>query len=218
MNLQISLHFSLLDKLQNKYGNPDLHAIYGAGCTESPNVMLIFMNPTAKNISSNKNWEGIRAPWLGTKNIWKLLGDLKVLDSNLIKEITVVKPHNWTPDFAIYIYSTLAQKGIYITNLAKCTQSDARHVKNSIYKEYLNQTLEEIDYLKPSKIITFGGQVSTVLLSKAIKVSSYNNNEYELLRIKDNEYKVYPSYYPVGQGMRNIKKAKQRIQNIINLY
>lgn len=60
------------DKLQTKYGAKQLDSIYNGGCEENPNVCFVFMNPTGKNIASDKSWEGRKSPWLGTKNIWKL--------------------------------------------------------------------------------------------------------------------------------------------------
>ena len=59
------------DKLQIKYGAKQLDSIYNGGCEENPNVCFVFMNPTGKNIASDKSWEGRKSPWLGTKNIWE---------------------------------------------------------------------------------------------------------------------------------------------------
>jgi len=53
-----------------------LNAIYGAGKIENLKVLLVFMNPTAKNISAGKDWKGLKAPWLGTKHVWRLLSTL----------------------------------------------------------------------------------------------------------------------------------------------
>jgi len=41
-----------VDQLQKVYGNSKLHAVYGAGCINHPKVLLLFMNPTATNISA----------------------------------------------------------------------------------------------------------------------------------------------------------------------
>ena len=42
------------DKLQEKYGAPELNSIYNGGYEESPDIMFVFMNPTGKNIASSK--------------------------------------------------------------------------------------------------------------------------------------------------------------------
>lgn len=215
MNLQLNHHFPQLDQLQTKYGSTELHAVYGAGCTDNPDIMLMFMNPTAKNVSAHLNWDGLRAPWLGTKNVWRMLNKLKFIDNNVFEQISTFKPAQWTNEFSIEVYNGIALKKLYITNLAKCTQLDASHLNNSVFKEYLNQTLEEIYAINPKKIITFGTQVSSVLLSKPVKVSEYLDNRAEKLKISDKVFDIYPSYYPVGQGTRNIHKAIERINAVL---
>ena len=59
-------------KMQKKYGDPSLDAITFGGCKDHPDFCFVFMNPTGRNITSNKNWKGLKSPWIGTKNIWKL--------------------------------------------------------------------------------------------------------------------------------------------------
>jgi len=71
------------DKLQNKYGSKELNSIYNGGCKSNPDIMFVFMNPTGKNIASVKTWKGIRSPWLGTKNIWKLFHSVNLLSDNI---------------------------------------------------------------------------------------------------------------------------------------
>ena len=46
------------DKLQKKYGAKELDPIYFGGCTNNPDVCFVFMNPTGKNVASNKSWKG----------------------------------------------------------------------------------------------------------------------------------------------------------------
>lgn len=172
------------------------------------------MNPTGKNISSIKTWKGLRAPWLGTKNIWNIFNELNLLDENIFNKLILLKQNEWTEEFSNEVYKNIESKNIYITNLAKCTQVDARPLKDSIFKEYLNLIYEEIEFIKPQKIITFGNQVSSILLNKKISVSNYLEIEFEELKIQ-NLYSVYPVYYPVGQGRRNQPLAINRIKKIM---
>lgn len=125
-----------------------------------------------------------------------------------------MKPEQWTEKFSEDLYREIADKNVYITNLAKCTQIDARPLKDNVFKDYLTYTLEEITLLEPKNIITLGNQVSSILLEKPIKVSDYKNKEYEELIINKKIYKVYPTFYPVGQGTRNMPAAIERIQKI----
>ena len=56
------------NKLQKKYGAKELMSIYNGGSINNPDICFVFMNPTGKNVGSKKDWNGIRTPWLGTKN------------------------------------------------------------------------------------------------------------------------------------------------------
>lgn len=213
--LQIEHLKKEVNSLQVLHGNPKISAIYGAGQICNPKLLFLFMNPTATNVSANPQWQGLRAPWLGTKNIWKLFYRLGILENSLYENIINNPANWWSEDFSLRLYENLKEKSVYITNLAKCTQDDARPLKNTIFLDYLNNTLHEIELVNPEKIISFGNQVSSILLGKNISVSSYQDEECEILNIKDKRFEVYPTYYPVGQGMRNIDKAIERIKRIM---
>lgn len=215
MELQLEHLKKDVDKLQKKHGYGKLNAIYGAGCIKNPKILFLFMNPTARNVSAVPRWKGLRAPWIGTKNVWKILNTLGILSANTYKTIKENNQSIWTEEFAQNVYIELAKKSVYITNLAKCTQEDARCLHDNIFKEYLENTLEEIYLIKPQKIISFGNQVSSILLNKKIKVSDYQNQQKETLKTKDENFNVYPVYYPVGQGMRNIDKAIKRLRQVV---
>jgi len=214
MQLQLNNLYKHRERLQQKHGEKSLFAIHGAGCIEKPDICFVFMNPTGKNISAVKWRKGIRAPRLGTKNVWKIFFASGIIGKSTFEKIQNMKAENWSEEFSEKVYEELAKKKVYITNLAKCTQVDARPLKDKVFKEYLGYTLEELALLEPKHIITLGNQVSSILLSKPIKVSEYKKNEHETLIIHDKKYKVYPVFYPVGQGMRNMPKAIERIKKI----
>ena len=77
-------------------------------------------------------------------------------------------------------------------------------------------TKNEIAMVNPKHIISFGNQVSSILLGKNIRVSDYKKTQKEILSINDIDYKVYPVFYPVGQGMRNMPKAISRISDVLS--
>jgi hypothetical protein len=68
INWQVTQLHQSIDKLQDRFGAKGLCSIYGAGCIDNPKAMFVFMNPTSKNVSVYQSWQGLRAPWLGTKN------------------------------------------------------------------------------------------------------------------------------------------------------
>jgi len=212
IRLQINNFDKELKSLQKKYGSRNCLPINGAGCIDKPELFFIFMNPTARNISADPRWEGLRAPWLGTKNIWKMIYLLKLIDKNLDMIIQKAKAKDWTEKLVKDIYTTLARNKVYITNLAKCTQEDARPLKNEVFKKYLKYTKKEILIIKPKRIVSFGVQVSSILLKKKINIKEEKEEE---VLINGKYFKVYPTYYPVGQGMRNLKKAVDRINSLL---
>ena len=143
------------DKLQIKYGAKQLDSIYNGGCEENPNVCFVFMNPTGKNIASDKSWEGRKSPWLGTKNIWKLFYKVNLLSEDILNQINEKKPKDWDYQFCDYVYDEISKNKVFITNLGKCTQIDARPLPNEVLKKYLDLLFKEINIIKPKIIITF---------------------------------------------------------------
>ena len=202
------------DKLQTKYGAKELDSIYNGGCDKNPDICFIFMNPTGKNIASVKSWQGRKSPWLGTKNIWKLFYQTNLLNKDLYNEIQNKKSKEWDYNFCDKLYEEIADKKIFITNLGKCTQIDARPLPDEVLKKYLKLLYMEIDIIRPKIIITFGNQVSSIVLNKKISVSLNRKISHELI-VNNHRYKVFPVYYPVGNGIFNIDKAIEDINWII---
>ena len=205
------------DKMQQKYGAQELDSIYNGGCTTNPDICFVFMNPTGKNIASVKSWHGRKSPWLGTKNIWKLFYNVNLLTENTYQQIMNKKPKDWDYAFCDYVYNELEQKKVFITNLGKCTQVDARPLSDEVLNKSLDLLLKEIDIVKPRIIITFGNQVSSIILNTKISVSQSRKTPYDL-NINKTKYKVYPVYYPVGNGIFNIDKAIEEMVEVIPEY
>lgn len=205
------------DKMQEKYGDPTLDSIYNGGCIDNPDICFVFMNPTGKNVASNKEWLGIKSPWLGTKNIWKLFYSVNLLDVNLYDEIYSKKAKEWDYEFADKVYKEVENKKYFITNLGKCTQIDARPLTDEVLGKYKNLLFNEISIIKPKVIVTFGNQVSSIILNEDISVSKSRKKCYDL-KIKGVIYKVFPVYYPVGNGIFNIDKSIEDINWIKETY
>lgn len=203
------------DKLQLEYGEPTLSSIYNGGCEKNPDVCFVFMNPTGKNIASTREWKGRRSPWIGTKNIWKLFYRIGIINRDLFDNIKSKKACEWTEEFADLVYKEIENKKVFITNLGKCTQIDARPLPDRVLKEYLELLYKEIEIINPKKIIVFGNQVSSIFLNKKICVKSVRRQEFKM-KIGDKEYPVYSVFYPIGNGMRNIDLAVEDLNYILN--
>lgn len=201
------------DKLQKRYGAKELSSIYNGGCTKNPDICFIFMNPTGKNIASLPNWKGLKAPWIGTKNIWKLFFKVNLIDEEIFNQIQEKKSNEWDEDFAELVYNNVKKHRYFITNLGKCTQIDARPLPDVVYRQYLDLLYKEIEIIHPKIIITFGNQISSIFLGQNIRVSEYRKKSFKK-KIADDEYDVFPVFYPIGNGMRNIDKAIEDIKYI----
>ena len=198
------------DKLQKKYGAIELDSIYSGGCDKNPDICFVFMNPTKRNIASSKTWKGLKSPWIGTKNIWDLFYQLKLLDENVYKKIRKIKGKEWTEKFANEVYEEVKKHKYFITNLGKCTQLDARPLPDSVYKKYLHLLEKEIEIINPKVIILFGNQVSSIVLNEKISVSQCRKKQF-LKTINGKQYKCYAVFYPVGNGRFNIDKSIEDI-------
>lgn len=108
---------------------------------------------------------------------------------------------------------------LFITNLGKCTQVDARPIQNSVYEKYLSLLEREIEIVDPKVIVLFGNQVSTVFLKEKISVSQCRKIEF-IKNINGKEYKCYAIFYPIGNGRFNINKSIEDIlwikENVLN--
>ena len=202
------------DKLQKIYGDIELDAIYNGGCINNPDICYVFMNPTKRNIAASKNWHGLKSPWIGTKNVWNLFYELNLITKKTYKKIQIIKGNEWTEDFAKEVYQDIIDKKVYITNLAKCTQIDARPLKDDIFIDYLELFEQEIEIVNPKVIILFGNQVSSIFLKEKISVSMVRKKLF-YKEINNKKYKCYAVYYPVGNGFYNIDKAIEDIKWII---
>lgn len=204
------------NELQLKYGSSVCNSVFGGGKEYNPDLFLVFVNPTARNIATGKDWPGIRCQWLGTKQVWKFLTNAGLFDEGLNKQIQNMKATEWTPDFCVQVYKEVADKRLYITNLAKCTQDDARPLSDFVLKQYRDLLFEEILPVNPKKVILFGNQVSSIVLDKKITVSQYRKTEVDLV-IGNKKYKCFPVYYPVGNGFFNTPKAIEDLKYISKL-
>ena len=172
------------------------------------------MNPTGKNNASYKEWKGIRAPWIGSKNIWYLFYQLDLLSEDIYLKIKSIKGKDWNEKFAYEVYQDVTNHKYFITNLGKCTQIDARELPNNVYEKYLDLLYKEIEIINPKVIILFGNQVSSIVLDEKISVSQCRKKLF-IRNINGKNYNCYSVYYPVGNGRFNMDKSIEDIKYIM---
>jgi len=194
------------DKMQTTFGSADLNAAYGGGCENNPRLCLVFVNATARNIATAKTWAGPRYQWLGTKQVWNFLTKAGLFSPDLNAQVQTLKPCEWTEAFCQTVYQEVERQGIYITNLAKCTQADARALSNDVFWAYRELLLAELMLINPQKVVLFGNQVASIVLNQSISVSAHRKQS-QPLQVGKKCLKCFPVYYPVGNGFFNAAKA-----------
>lgn len=202
------------NELQDIYGSKELNSVYGGGCDKNPRIALVFMNPTKRNIATDKLWVGLKTQFLGTKQVWDFIANCGLFNEGLNKDIQYKKPAEWTPEFCEKVYNEVKKQGLWITNLAKCTQDDARPLPDEVFIQYKDLLKEELKLVNPKKIFFFGNQVASIMLDEKITVSTTRQKKFEL-NIDGNIYDSYAIYYPLGNGRFNQSKAVEDIKQIL---
>jgi len=200
-----------VDKLSERFPS-DYNPILGNGKCHRPEFMLVFINPTKANISSHAGWKGFRAPFIGTKPVWRVLHKAGWFNSQLMKVIEASSV--WSPRFAKIIYDSLARRGLYLTNIVKWTGETAELPNAEKIKAYLPLLKKEIEIVNPKYIITMGLIPFEHLTGQKIKLRDYYKEVMKKkklktydLKIDSKTYKVIPCYFPVGRG--DPKKAAE---------
>lgn len=140
-----------------------------------------------------------------------------LVDNEIYNRILEKRPKDWDYEFANEVYAEVERQKYFITNLGKCTQVDARPLPDEVLKQYLYLLEKEIEIINPKVIISFGNQVSSIILDDKISVSQCRK-KYYVKEINGKEYKVFPVYYPVGNGIFNIDKSIEDIKWIREMF
>lgn len=188
------------------FPNSRLKPIMGGGKTDKPRVMFVFINPTYRNVTSDPNWKGMRAPWVGTKQIWRIFNRAGLFSDELMKEVESQKI--WDVPFAKKVYGHISDQGFYFTNLVKWTGENADLPDAQKVKLFLPILQREIELVQPEYILTFGLMPFKALTGKHLKLDDYYLNLIKTGKLESFDFgvsKVIPCYFPVGRG--NPKRA-----------
>lgn len=199
----------------------DLMPILGGGKEKNPKLMIVFINPTIRNISSDRNWNGPRFPFIGRKRPWDIFYDIGLFDAGLMYRIK--NTSYWSLDLTEKVLRFMRNNGLYFTNLVKNTGHNADLPNAKQIKLYLPILLREIELVGPEYIIAFGSMVIKALTKQSIKLFEYyeslqRTNKVMILEIKTSSgnFKVVPCYYPIGRG--NTKRAAEILKKFLSQY
>lgn len=181
-----------------------LQHILGGGAIRNPCFFFVLINPTYRNITSDPDHKGPRIPFMGVSSFWRILVESGFLPKSLY---FTTKRRTWDKRDIELVNRTLVENRIYLTNLVKCTRSNAELPDKARTAWGLKILKEEIAITRPKLIITFGQPPFKALTGKNINLSEYYKDIgsgrirfYSSGLIGDKEYKVFPTYFPTGRG------------------
>lgn len=193
----------------------NLMPILGGGQTNKPKFMFCFINPTIRNISSHKEWQGPRFPFIGTKQVWRIFHRAGIFDDQLMDIINNSK--TWSLEFTDKVQNFLKNNSYYFTNIVKWTGHDATLPNTEKIKLFKPLLEKEIEIVQPEYIIAFGLIPFQHLTGEKIKLSDYydqtmDSQEPKSYPIQCGSFtaKVIPCYFPVGRG--DPKKAVELLK------
>ncbi len=183
-----------------------LQHIHGFGAL-SPELMLILINPTYRNLSSDPQYKGARFPFIGVRQFWKVLADGGLIDKKVAYGLPL--RNNWHEKNTAQIKRELIRNKLFLTNVVKCCYDHSTYPNGKVVKEQKEILAEEIRIVNPKKIVAFGGLVYEILTGKGINLSECRNGEKnkESEVISGLNISVMSCYFPVGRG--NPRKAAE---------
>lgn len=192
-------------------GNPLQH-IHGFGAL-NPDLMLVLVNPTYRNLSSDPEYKDVRFPFIGVRQFWKVLADGGLIDKDVAYELPLRK--DWNGNHTEQVKRELIRNKLFLTNVVKCCYDHSAYPSDRVIKVQTKILAEEIKIVNPQKIVAFGGLVYKVLTGKSIKLSEYWSGEAgkELEVISGLSISVEPCYFPIGRG--NPKKAAEIMKKFL---
>ena len=184
-----------------------LQHIHGFGAL-NPELMLILINPTYRNLSSDSEYKGVRFPFIGVRQFWKVLADGGLINRGVAYELPLRK--EWKEKHTEQIKQELTLNKLFLTNVVECCYSHSAYPDDKVIAEQLKLLADEIKIVRPKKIVAFGGLVYKTLTGKNIKLAEYWNEQkigtdFEI--ISGLTISVLPCYFPIGRG--NPKKAAE---------
>lgn len=196
-----------------KEGNTLQH-IHGYGVLR-PRLMFVLINPTYRNISSDPQYRGDRFPFLGVRQFWRVLADGGLVNRKIA--FGLPRRLEWTRTHTEQIKNELVKNKFFLTNIVKCCYCHSAYPHQKVITNQLKLLGQEIDIVKPEKIVAFGGLVYKTLTRETIKLSDYwkNGNKKSAEILSGLHVPVTPCYFPIGRG--NPRKAIKILKKLARM-
>lgn len=189
-----------------------LRHIHGFGAMR-PKFMLVLVNPTYRNLSSEPGYAGPRFPFIGVRQFWRVISDGGLISRSAAYSLP--SRAEWGSSHTKAMQNELLRNKLYLTNVVKCCYPHGKYPKGEVVEEGLKRLGEEIKIVRPKKIIAFSIFVYKMLTGKNIKMSSLDKKLPKAApeTISGLKIPVLPCYFPIGRG--SPKKAVKVLKKII---
>jgi hypothetical protein len=166
--------------------------------------MLVFINPTFRNISAHAAWPGSRFPFAGKPKLWHILAEVGLVDAALPETIARLGP---TPEMVELLIAEATRRRLYLTNAVKCVDDGSNLPVAARVAAALPQLQREIAIVQPRTIVTFGLIPFRALTGLDIRLADHlwhaqqgRIGFYPSQPIEGRSYPVFPCYFPTGRG------------------
>lgn len=176
----------------------------GGGCSAQPRVMLVFINPTVRNITAHASWPGLRFPFAGKPKLWEILATAGFVRQDLPQRMAEL---GRTPEMVELLMEETRRQGLYITNAVKCVD-DGSNLPTAVRVAAGWPLLQsEIALVQPRYIVAFGLIPFRALTGCNIRLADQlwdvQQGRCEFFSshtIDGQTYPVFPCYFPTGRG------------------
>lgn len=180
------------------------HHVPGGGCSFQPTLMLIFINPTFRNMTAHASWPGPRFPFAGKPKLWEILATAGFVRADLPQRIAEL---GRTPEMVEMLMDETRRQGLYITNAVKCVDDGSNLPTAARVAAGWPLLQAEIALVQPRYIVAFGLIPFRALTGCNIRLSNQlwdaqqgRCTFFSSHTIDGRTYPVFPCYFPTGRG------------------
>jgi hypothetical protein len=176
----------------------------GGGWTTQPTLMLVFINPTVRNITAHAAWDGVRFPFAGKPKLWGILATAGLVGADLPERIAAL---GHTPEMVELLVDETRHHRLYLTNAVKCVDNGSNLPGSERIHAAWAFLQAEIALVQPRYIVAFGLIPFRVLTGSTVRLSDHlwdaqhgRCTFFSSHPIAGRTYPVFPCYFPTGRG------------------
>src|SRR3712207_1360292 len=162
----------------------------GGGYVDWPDLMLVFINPTIRNITAHAAWEGPRFPFAGKPKLWQILAEAGWISADLPERMAELGP---TPPMVAMLIAEAQQHRLYLTNAVKCVDDGSNLPVAARVQANWPLLQGEIAHVQPRAIVAMGLIAFGVLTGGTVRLAD------ELWYAQQGHYRAHPSHLINGQ-------------------